>query len=161
MQEAEIQGIDEIEMAKQKFTDFSKESIAVYVIQPLQSAKIFFDFRDLQDKFYYYEHFAIRIDSRDDPKKEFRVLTLPEYFSKANSQQSNKVKLTNKRELLEIRLFNYKKAPVEFRVQLELYHGLFLPFFKDLKGKVTIQFYSANRQKFGTDRTYAVLISED
>ena len=120
------------------FTEYVRSSGRnVYELHPLNSAKIYFDFTGVVPKFKYNEHYAIKIESYRYGKWE--ALALPEYFSTENDG------ITEKRTHLEIRLFNYKKDVVYYRVSIELYHGLFLPFFRELEGKVAIQTYSANR----------------
>jgi len=47
----------------------------VYVLRPLETAKIFIDFRDLPDGFRYNEHFSIVILNSEGEK-----MTLPHYF---------------------------------------------------------------------------------
>jgi hypothetical protein len=67
---------------------------------------------------------------------------------------------TFKRTILELRLFNYRDHEVTFRVGIYLFHGLFRPYLDYLANKVSIEFFRANRQLMGTDRTYGILISE-
>jgi len=57
-------------------------------------------------------------------------------------------------------MFNFREHPVTFRVGVYLFHGLFRPYLDYLANKASIEFYRANRQLMGTDRTFGILVSE-
>jgi len=105
------------------------------VIKPLEIAKVYFDFRDLPLKMLYNDHFSIVI--LDEKGEEYR---LPFYLSLENNG------VTNKRELLVIRVFNWGPVDQEFQVGLYLFHGLFIPYLELLSDKVWIEMYQAERQ---------------
>ena len=131
------------------FTSSFKETLQVYTLKPLQAAKVIFDFRDLPDGFKYNEHFTIVIRDRDD-----KEMQLPYYFDTENNA------VTNKRTVLEVRVFNWQTYDILFKVGIDLYHGLFQPYLKYLKDKVQIQFYNAHRQQMFQNYTYGLIIAE-
>lgn len=108
----------------------------------------------------YNEHFAIVILDQDD-----KVQDLPYYFDPDVSLLSLSYILfqndaeTNKKAVLEIRVFNWKEYDVVFKVGINLYQGLFQPYLQSLKNKVKIYFYNANRQLMGSNVTFAALVS--
>ena len=89
---------------------------------------------------------------------------LPHYFSAANDEPTatkpSETAGTVKRAVLELKIFNHKGVTVEFSVGIYLYHGLFRPYLDYLANKVSVEFYHAKRQRIGTAKTWAVLISE-
>ena len=100
------------------------------MIKPLQTAKIYFNFTDFPDKLVYNDHIEIMITDREDQKYR-----LPYYLSNDNNR------ITNKKELLVIRIFNWTPENQVFKVGLNLFHGLFVPRMEDLVDKVWIELY--------------------
>jgi hypothetical protein len=93
------------------------------VLQPLQIAKIYIDFRELPPLMKYNEHFSIIITNDNDEEYE-----LPYYFSPTNDGNVNEEPITAKNKLLVIRVFNCQPNERVFKVGIRLYHGLFIPY---------------------------------
>ena len=112
-------------------------------------AKIYFNFTDFPDKLIYNDHIEIKIlDKNGDD------LPLPNYLSINNNG------ITNKKDVLVLRVFNWTPEPQNFFVGLQLYHGLFVPSLEDLSDRVKIEIMQSERQTRGTDFTHAAVIGE-
>jgi len=157
--------------------------LPIHVLQPLETALVRLDFRDVPRGFEYNEHYAIVVLGRDaaeanskdgdggaaggreqeawrlEHEQGLKQQTLPHYFAAANDEATSETGGTVKRAVLELKLFNPRKGAIEFSVGVYLYHGLFRPYLDYLANKVSIEFYHANRQRMGTPKTWAVLIS--
>ena len=120
-------------------------------VRPLETAVVYFDFRELPAKLLYNEHFSVIIRVGEGEGEEY---PLPYYLAAENNG------VTNKRAVLKIRVFNWMATDQEFQVGLHLFHGLFVPFLEDLSDKVWIEVYRAERQTRFTDRTHAAVIGE-
>jgi hypothetical protein len=103
-------------------------------IKPLEIVKIYFNFTDFPDKLVFNDHIEIKITNQND--EEYR---LPYYLNVDNNR------ITNKKELLVIRIFNWTPADQTFKVGLNLFHGLFVPVLEDLSDKVWIEVYHSER----------------
>ena len=69
---------------------------------------------------------------------------MPDYFNTLREDSPDDE--TEKTTILELRLFNSKDHDIHFSVVLELFHGLFADYFNsNLRGKIYIEFYNANR----------------
>jgi len=154
-----------------------------YTLRPLESARVTLDFRDVPPGFEYNDHYAIVVlGSSDAPFADMKPRsqepepwqkkyepgsvqqTLPPYFGAGNDAGADGPAGarggTVKRALLELRLFNFRERPVQFRVGIYLFHGLFRPYLDYLANKVSIEFYRARRQRMGTARTFGILIAQ-
>lgn len=161
--------------------------LPVHTLQPLETALVRLDFRDVPPGFEYNEHYAIVVLGRDAPaadaeeemssagaagqeawrqehERGMAQQPLPHYFSAANDEPTatkpSETAGTVKRAVLELKIFNHKAVTIEFSVGIYLYHGLFRPYLDYLANKVSVEFYHAKRQRMGTAKTWAVLISE-
>ena len=90
-------------------------------MKPLQTAKIYFNFTDFPDKLLFNDHIEIKILDENDEE-----IRLPYYLSNENNL------ITNKKELIIIRVFNWTPNDKTFKVALQLYHGLFIPVLEEL-----------------------------
>ena len=85
---------------------------------------------------------------------EDNELRLPYYFSNDNNL------ITNKRDVMVLRVFNWTPVPQTFKVGLNLFHGLFVPVLKELSDRVKIEIMQSERQQRGTDFSHAAIIGE-
>lgn len=90
------------------------DNVRTYLLKPLEIAKVLLDFTELPLNFYYNDHFAVVILD-----KSSKQMDLPYYFDPDNNLR------TNKKAKLEIRILNWQKVDIEFKVAIYLYHGLF------------------------------------
>ena len=118
-------------------------------IRPLEIAKIYFNFTDFPDKLVYNNHIEIKITDGDD--NDYR---LPYYLSNDNNR------VTNKNEMLIIRIFNWTPVDQTFKIGLNLFHGLFVPVLDDLSDKVWVELYQSERQTRFTNHTHGAIIGE-
>jgi len=96
----------------------------------------------------YNEHYSIVI--KDSKGLDYR---LPDYFSLQNNG------VTYKRDILCIRLFNFSNEDRSFSVGLNLFNAIFVPYLEMLSTKVSIELSSANRQLYGFNNTFGMIVN--
>ena len=116
-------------------------------MNPLESAKIYFDFSQLPQGFNYNEHFKVNIQDF-----EGNNMVLPSYFSTSND-------IANKILQLEIRVHNMQNQAQIFTFSIELLHGLFSPYKIYLKNKAFVFIYYAKREIVDENVNFAFIIS--
>ena len=77
------------------------------MIRPLEIAKVYFNFSDFPDKLIYNDQIEIKIF--DSEGEEFK---LPYYLSNENNL------ITNKKELIMLRVFNWLPFDQEFSISI-------------------------------------------
>jgi hypothetical protein len=118
-----------------------------YRLDPLYWAKIFFDLRGLSPQFIHNEHFKISIKTESGTE----LMNL-NYFTASNDP------LDTHREL-EIRVHNMQSVVQEFKITIELMHGLFRPYLSHLRNKVFVFIYHSQRSRIGESTTFIILLS--
>jgi hypothetical protein len=76
-----------------------------------------------------------------------REQSLPYYFDPVNSAPvgPDGTGGTQKRAVLELKLFNHQAVDVHFKVGIYLYHGLFRPYLDYLANKASVEYLRAAR----------------
>ena len=126
------------------FDDFHIETL-----KPLETAKVYFNFTGFPDKLLYNDHVQIKIENAEGEEYD-----LPYYLSNDNNR------VTNKNDLITIRIFNWTPLEQTFKVGLSLYHGLFIPTMVDLADKVWIEKYQSERQTRQSNFTHGAVIGD-
>ena len=113
----------------------------------LEHAMIHMDFTQIDSQFKYGDHYALVLLVNGSIKQ-----AMPAFFTNSS---------TNKQSNMTLSVMNFKEDVVEFKIQIELYHGLFKDFLKDFANTVTFEKSKPYRAIYGTDKLFAIALHRD
>ena len=133
--------------SRRNLDDSLNSPLYQYCLNPLESAKVYFDFSQLPQGFDYNEHFKVNIQD-----SEGNDMVLSSYFSTSND-------IANKNLQLEIRVHNMQNQVQVLTFSIELLHGFFSSYKIYMKNKAFVFIYYVKREIVGENVNFAFIIS--